>query len=314
MGSSPTAPILFATIRVKMKTAYKVVVENNFRTGFLMMIFLGLVFALGYIFAYLLENDAIFIGAVILGVLMNLVALFLGDKITLALTGAREIKKEDLPEIYRMVENLAITAGLPKTPKVYLINTPALNAFATGKSRKNSVVALTTGIIEKLNKAELEGVIAHEISHIKNLDIRVMMIATILAGIIAIMADVFLRLSFWGGKDRGRGNGIFVLIGLLLALFAPLFAQLITLAISRKREFMADASGALLTRNPEGLASALEKISDSNISLNTSPATAHLFIINPFKNKKGFINWLGNLFSTHPPVEERIKILRGMVI
>ncbi len=297
-----------------MKTAYKVVAENNFRTGFLMMLFLGLVFALGYLFAYLLENDLIFIGAVIFGVLMNLVALFLGDKITLALTGAREIKKEDLPEIYRMVENLAITAGLPKTPKVYLINTPALNAFATGKSPKNSVVALTTGIIEKLNKEELEGVIAHEISHIKNLDIRVMMMATILAGIIAIMADIFLRMSFYGRSSREKSNALFVVIGFLLAFLAPLFAQLITLAISRKREFMADASAALLTRNPEGLASALEKISSSNIPLNTSPATAHLFIVNPFKDKKGFINWLGNLFSTHPPVEERIKILRGMTI
>ena len=141
-----------------------------------------------------------------------------------------------------------------------------------------------------------------------------MMIATILTGIIAIMADIFLRMIFWGNRDRERGNVLFLLIGFILALLAPIFAQLITLAISRKREFMADASGALLTRNPEGLASALEKISGSNITLNTSPATAHLFIVNPFRNKKGFISWLGNLFSTHPPVEERIKILRGMVI
>ena len=297
-----------------MKTAYSVVAENNLRTGLLMMIFLGLVFGLGWIFSYLLENKGIFYGAVIFGVLINLLSLLWGDKIALVLAGAKEIKKEDLPEVYRLVENLAITAGLPKTPKVYIINTPALNAFATGKSPKNSVVALTTGIIEKLNKEELEGVIAHEISHIKNLDIRVMMMATILAGIIAIMADIFLRIIFSGDKNRERGNPLFLLIGFILALLAPIFAQLITLAISRKREFMADASGALLTRNPEGLASALEKISASNIPLDTSPATAHLFIVNPFRNKKGFISWLGNLFSTHPPVEERIKILRGMVI
>jgi heat shock protein HtpX len=297
-----------------MKTAYSVVAENNFRTVLLMTIFLGLVFGLGWVFSYLFENKAIFYFAVIFGVLINLLSLLWGDKMVLVLTGAKEIKKEDLPEVYRLVENLAINAGLPKTPKVYIINSPALNAFATGKSPKNSVVALTKGIIEKLNKEELEGVIAHEISHIKNYDIRVMMIATILAGIIAIMADVFLRMGFLGGKDREKGNGLFFIIGLILALLAPLFAQLIVLAISRKREFMADASGALLTRNPEGLASALEKIAGSNILLETSPATAHLFIVNPFKNRKGFISWLGNLFSTHPPIEERIKVLRNMII
>ncbi len=297
-----------------MVTAYSVVEQNNLRTILLMTIFLGLVFGLGYIFSYFLENRAIFYGAVVFGVLINLLSLLWGDKMILFLTGAQEIKKEDLPEVYRIVENLAITAGLSKTPKVYLINSPALNAFATGKSPHNSVVALTKGIIEKLNKEELEGVIAHEISHIKNLDIRVMMIATVLAGIIAIMADIFLRLISWGDRDRDRGNILFFLLGFLLAIFAPIFAQLLTLAISRKREFMADASAALLTRNPEGLASALEKIASSNIPLNTSPATASLFIVNPFKDKKGFFNWLGNLFSTHPPVEERIKVLRSMVI
>jgi len=297
-----------------MKTAYSVVAENTFRTGLLMIVFLGLVFGLGWIFSYLFENKAIFYGAVIFGVLINLLSLLWGDKMVLALTGAKEIKKEDLPEVYRLVENLAITAGLSQTPKVYLINSAALNAFATGKSPRDSVVVLTTGIIEKLNKEELEGVIAHELSHIKNYDIRVMMIATILAGIIAIMADIFLRMSFWGGRDEERGNGLFFLIGFILALLAPLFAQLIVLAISRKREFMADASGALLTRNPEGLANALEKISISNIPLNTSPATAHLFIVNPFKNKKGLISWLGNIFSTHPPIEERIKTLKSMIL
>jgi len=296
-----------------MKTAYSVVTENNLRTTLLMVVFLVLVFGLGYLFSYFLQNREVFYIAVIFGVLVNLLAILFGDKTILLLTGAKEIKKEDLPEIYRMVENLTITAGLPQTPKVYLINSPALNAFATGKSPKNSIVALTTGIIEKLNKEELEGVIAHEISHIKNNDIRVMMMATILAGIIAIMADVFLRMSFLGGRDRKDKAGVLFLIGFLLALFAPIFAQLITLAISRKREFMADASGALLTRNPEGLASALEKIANSAVSLNTSPATAHLFIVNPFKDKKGFVSWLGNLFSTHPPIEERVRILRNMV-
>lgn len=298
-----------------MKTAYSVLAENNLRSGILMIVFLGLVFALGWIFSYLLKDRAIFYGFVVFGVVMNLISIFLGDRIVLVLTGAKEIKKEDNPEIYRLVENLAITAGLSQTPKVYLIQTPAMNAFATGKSPKNSVVALTTGLIERLNKEELEGVIAHEISHIKNLDIRLMMLATILAGIVAIMADIFLRMTFWGGdRDREKGNALFFILGIILALLAPIFAQLITLAISRKREFMADSTGALLTRNPKGLANALEKIVNSNIPLNTSPATAHLFIVNPFRNKKGIINWLGNLFSTHPPIEERIRILRSMVL
>jgi heat shock protein HtpX len=297
-----------------MKSAYSVVSENNFRTILLITVFLSLIFGLGYLFAYLLQNREIFYGAVIFGVLINLLAILFGDKAILFLTNAKEIKKEELPEVYRLVENLAITAGLPQTPKVYLIDSPALNAFATGRSLKNSIVVLTTGIIGKLNKEELEGVIAHELSHIKNRDIRVMMIATILAGIIAIMADVFLRMSFWGNRDREKGNAFLVIIGFVLAFLAPIFAQLITLAISRKREFMADASGALLTRNPEGLASALEKIANSSVPLNTSPATAHLFIVNPFKDKKGFVNWLGNLFSTHPPIEERVKTLRGMIL
>ncbi len=298
-----------------MKTAYSVVAENNFRTILLMTFFLALVFGLGWVFSYFLENKLIFYSFVVVGVVINLFSLLWGDQMILILTQAKEVKKKDFPEIYRLVENLSITAGLPQTPKVYLIDSQALNAFATGKSPKNSVVALTRGIIEKLNKKELEGVIAHEISHIKNNDIRVMMLASILAGVIAIIADIFLR-SLWfdNDRDREKGNALFFLIGIILAILAPIFAQLITLAISRKREFMADASGALITRNPEGLSSALEKISSSNISLDTSPSTAHLFIVNPFKNKRGFISWLGNLFSTHPPVEERIKILRGMII
>jgi len=296
-----------------MKTAYSVVAENHFRTVLLMTLFLVLVFGLGYIFSYLLEDRVIFYVFVAFGVLVNLFSILWGDKVILVLTGAKEINKDELPEVYRILENLSITAGLPKTPKLYLIDTPAMNAFATGKSPKNSIVAVTRGLIENLDKEEIEGVIAHEISHIKNYDIRVMMIATILAGIIAIMADIFLRMSLRGGRGK-KGNGVLLLIGFLLALLAPIFAQLITLAISRKREFMADATGALLTRNPLGLASALEKIAKQEITMNASPATASLFIVNPFKDKKGFINWLGNLFSTHPPIEERIKRLREMVI
>lgn len=297
-----------------MKSAYSVVAENNFRTGLLVAIFLGLILGVGYIFAYLMDNQQIFWVSIVVALLINFIAIFVGDKTILSLTGAKKIGRSDNPEIYNSVDNLAIAAGLPKTPEVYFIDSPALNAFATGKSPKNSYVVLTRGIIEKLNKEELEAVIAHEISHIKNYDIRVMMIAAILSGIVIIMADVFLRMSLYNNRNRDKGNVFLFFIGFLLALLAPIFAQLVQLAISRKREYMADASASLLTRNPEGLASALEKISKASIPLETSPAVASLFIVNPFKDKKGFFNWLGNLFSTHPPVEQRIKILRGMIL
>lgn len=298
-----------------MKTAYSVIEENNLRTWLLMTLFLILVFGFGYLFAYILNEPVVFYIAVIFGLLTNIWSYYYGDRIITFLTGAKEVNKNDLPEIYRILENLSITAGLPKTPKLYLINTPAMNAFATGRNPENSLVAVTSGLINNLSKEEIEGVIAHEISHIKNRDIKVMMIATILAGIIAIMADLFLRFGLYSSSDReNKGNVILFLIGFILALLAPIFAQLIQLAISRKREFMADASGALITKNPLGLASALEKISKQNIPMDVSPATASLFIVNPFKDKKGFINWLGNLFSTHPPVEERIKRLKEMIL
>lgn len=298
-----------------MKTAYSVIEENDLRTWLLMTLFLILVFGFGYLFAYILNEPVIFYIAVIFGLLTNIWSYYYGDRIITFLTGAKEVNKNDLPEVYRILENLSITAGLPKTPKLYLINTPAMNAFATGRNPENSLVAVTSGLINNLSKEEIEGVIAHEISHIKNRDIKVMMIATILAGIIAIMADLFLRFGLYSSSDReNKGNVILFLIGFILALLAPIFAQLIQLAISRKREFMADASGALITKNPLGLASALEKISKQNIPMDVSPATASLFIVNPFKDKKGFINWLGNLFSTHPPVEERIKRLKEMIL
>ena len=298
-----------------MATPYKFIDENNFKTWFLMTLFLIFVFGIGYLIAYLTGQNWIFYFAVIFGLLTNIWSYYYGDRIITFLTGAKEVNKNDLPEVYRILENLSIAAGLPKTPKLYLIETPAMNAFATGRNPENSIVAVTKGLLEKLNKEELEGVIAHEISHIKNRDIKIMMIATILAGIVAIMADIFLRWGLWSSSDReNRGNVLFIIIGFILALLAPVFAQLFQLAISRKREFLADASGALITRNPLGLASALEKISNQETEMNVSPATAGLFIINPFKNKKSLTYWLSNLFSTHPPVEERIKRLREMVI
>jgi len=298
-----------------MATPYKFIDENNFKTWLLMTLFLMFVFGIGYLIAYLTQQNWIFYFAVIFGLLTNIWSYYYGHKIITFLTGAKEINKNDLPEVYRILENLSITAGLPKTPKLYLIETPHMNAFATGRNPENSIVAVTKGLIQNLNREEIEGVIAHEISHIKNRDIKIMMIATILAGIVAIMADMFLRWGLWSSSDReNKGRGFLIILGFILALLAPLFAQLFQFAISRKREFLADATGALITRNPLGLASALEKISKQTIEMNVSPVTAGLFIVNPFKNKKGLTSWLANLFSTHPPVEERIKRLREMIV
>jgi heat shock protein HtpX len=240
---------------------------------------------------------------------MNIASYWWSDKIVLRMNKAQELKPEQNPqarEIYRLVENLAITAGLPM-PKVYLMLDPAMNAFATGRNPEHAVVALTTGIVERLEKRELEGVIAHELSHIGNRDILLGTVVVVLVGFISILADMFRRSMFFGGDNDNR-NGISVLIGLILSLLAPFSAMLIQLAISRKREFLADSSGALLTRYPEGLASALEKISADPQPLRTaSRATAHMFISSPFKGKR-FIK----LMATHPPADVRIKTLREM--
>ncbi|EKE14383.1 MAG: hypothetical protein ACD_12C00540G0003 [uncultured bacterium] len=244
---------------------------------------------------------------------MSLVSYFSGDKIALMISGAHgPIKKEDNPYVWNLVENLCITAGV-EMPKIYLISDPAPNAFATGRDPKHASVALTTGIIERLENEELEGVIAHELSHIKNYDIRLMMMVIVLVGVITLLADWFLRFSFFGRGRRSRSGQlgmILLLLGLILAILSPLIAQLIKLAISRKREYLADASGSLLTRYPEGLARALEKISQyKDPMLRANKATAHLYIANPFGGTKKFMS---GLFSTHPPIEERVKVLRAM--
>lgn len=251
-----------------------------------------------------------------LAILSSIGSYFYSDKVVLATSGAKQIQKNDLPEVFRIVENLSLGDGVPM-PKVYIIDDPSPNAFATGRSPKHASIAVTTGLLERLNKPELEGVIAHELSHVKNYDTRLMAITAVLVGFIALIADIFLRNLFWGGFTRrddedNRGQAVFLIIGIVLAILSPIIASLIQLAISRKREYLADASGALLTRYPEGLASALEKISKDQRPLHTaSNATAHLFIVNPFKGK-GLQNSLSALFSTHPPAEDRIKILRGM--
>ncbi len=252
----------------------------------------------------------------IIAIIYSFVSYFYSDKLVLATSGAKQIEKKDHPELFRIVENLAIGDGIPM-PKVYIINDPSPNAFATGRDPQHAAVAATTGILERLNKSELEAVLAHELSHVKNYDTRLLAITAVLVGFIALLTDLFLRNLFWNGlggdnNRDSRSQLIFIVIAIVLAILAPIVASLIQLAVSRKREFLADASGALLTRYPEALASALEKISSDPRPLRTaSNATAHLFIVNPFKGK-GFSGWLTGLFSTHPPIEERIKILRSM--
>lgn len=293
---------------------YSQIDSNKRKTVVLISLFIAIVVAIGYFLDWYMQGGGamVFI-AVIISVVMSLVGYYSSDKIALASTKAREIKKEDNPYVYRMVENLCITAGMP-VPRVHIIDSPALNAFATGRDPEHASIALTTGIINALENEELEGVIAHELSHIKNYDIRVMTIVVVLAGIIVLAGDMFWRAQWFGGgrrsNDRGGGQlgAILMVIGIVFLILSPIIAELIKLAISRKREFLADASGALMTRYPEGLARALEKISASPAKLETaSTATAHLFISNPLK-KKNF----SKLFSTHPPVEERVKKLRGM--
>lgn len=247
---------------------------------------------------------------------MSLGSYYYSDKMILSMSNAKQIRKRDNPTLFRIVENLTIGAGIPM-PKVYVIEDSAPNAFATGRDPKHAVVCATTGILEKLNKVELEGVIAHELSHIRNYDILLMSIVVLLVGIVTLLADFFMRSLWFGGgrrDDRAERNAqsIFLIVGIILAILSPIIATLMQLAVSRRREFLADASGVLLTRYPEGLASALEKISKDKEPLEVANnATAHLFITNPFKGKNAR-NWFSGLFNTHPPVEERVKILRAM--
>jgi len=251
-----------------------------------------------------------------LAFLQSFFSYWYSDKIVLGITHAQPIEKKDNPELYRIVENLCITAGLP-LPKIYIINEAQPNAFATGRDEKHAVVAVTRGLLGKLEKPELEGVIAHELSHIRNKDMLLQTVVVVLVGAVAILSNIFLRVSFWGGvrrDSRDSGGGILLVLGILAAVLAPLAASLIKLAISRKREFLADASGALLTRYPEGLARALEKISQDKSQMRVAnTSVAHLFISSPFKGKQSR-NWFTKLFMTHPPVEERIRALRGMKV
>jgi len=300
-----------------MATLYHLAEKNVRKTWFLMTFFLVLIIGLGWLFSYILESPAILIGAVIFSILMSFTSYWYSDKIVLSMAGAKLIKKSDNPTLYRTVENLCITTGLP-FPKVYIINESQPNAFATGRNAKHAVVAVTQGLLDKLEKSELEGVIAHELSHIKNKDMLLQTMIVVLVGIIAMASHIFLRVSFYGGgrrrNSKGNAGAIMLVLGILAAILAPVAANLIKLAVSRKREFLADASGALITRYPEGLARALEKIAnDPNPMKKANNATAHLYIANPFRGKQAK-SWFTKLYSTHPPVEERLKALRGMKV
>lgn len=292
---------------------YSSISSNKWKTWAIMVLFVVFVTTLVYVFSKALGlSDLSLVGfALIVSGLMSIGSYYYSDKLVLATSGAKEIKKSDYPEFYRIVENLCIAAGLPM-PKVYVTNDPSPNAFATGRDPKHAVVCATTGLLRMMNESELEGVIGHELSHVKNYDVRLMGVVAILVGFIAILSDVFLRISFFGDRDDRNSSGIFVVVALVLAILSPIAATLIQLAVSRKREYLADASGALLTRYPEGLASALEKLkNDQTPPRYASNATAHLYIENPFDNKK-VKNFFTGLFNTHPPLEDRIRILRAM--
>jgi heat shock protein HtpX len=287
-------------------------IDSNKRKSLALMILFVLVIA-GLVYAWAAYSEAgyyMIIPATIFATGMSLTSFFAGDKIALATAGAKEIKKDDNPYLWRMVENLSITAGLTM-PRVHIIDDASMNAFATGRDPEHSSIAVTTGLLNGLKNEELEGVIAHELSHIKNYDIRLMMVVIVCVGVITLLADWMIRSFIFrrhGSSNNNNKGNILMIVGIVLAVLSPIFAKLIQMAISRKREFLADASGSLLTRYPEGLANALEKISTQSQPLKrANKATAHLYISSPFKGKG-----MSKMFSTHPPAEERIKALRSM--
>ncbi|MCX6813080.1 MAG: M48 family metallopeptidase [Candidatus Azambacteria bacterium] len=300
-------------------TLYANRASNIRRTWLLFTVFFIVVIGIGWAFSRIYANPSILYFAVVFSVLMNVVAYWYSDKIVLKMARAVPVEHKAAPELYHIVENLSITAGLP-IPEIYLIHEKQPNAFATGRNPKHAVVAVTEGLLEKLDRSELEGVLAHELSHVGNRDMLLSTVIVVLVGFISIISDMFLRSAFWGGlgkrddRENGQAGAIFMIIGIVLAILAPIAAMLIQLAISRKREFLADVSGALLTRYPEGLASALEKISSDSTPMRVANnTTAHLWLDDPFKGQKK-TSWLRKLFMTHPPIEERVKALRGLRI
>jgi heat shock protein HtpX len=311
--------------------------ENIRKTWLMMVTFFVVVIALGWLIAYIYGESIILYIAVAIALVMNITSYWYSDKIVTKLAHARPVMREEAPVLWNVVENLSITAGLPM-PKVYIVDDPVPNAFATGRNKEHAVVAATSGLLGMMNKTELEGVIAHELSHVGNRDMLVSTVAVVLVGFVSIVANIFLRSMMFGGlgglggmggqgggSRGGRGsnqgaNPIIAVIGIVFLILAPIFATLLQLAISRKREYLADASGALLTRYPEGLASALEKIGAYDATRggqmkHANTAIAHLYLSNPLgtDQQSGGVrktSWLANLFNTHPPIEDRIRILR----
>lgn len=299
-------------------TTYDFVAANKRRSALLIVVFVVVIIAVGWVFMKLLNYGPV--GLVVAGLVatgVSLIGYFGGDKIALATAGAQgPITKDQNSYLYTMVENLCIADGIPM-PKIYLMDDPQINAFATGRGPNHASIAVTTGAINQLENEELEGVLAHELSHVKNLDVRYMTLVAILVGILTLLSNYFWRASFMGGRRRNSDHGggqlqaVLLIIGLVLLIIAPILGQLIQLAVSRKREFLADASGALLTRYPEGLARALEKIDAATVAPldHANQATAHLYISNPFGPKA---RGMSKLFSTHPPIVERVAALRSM--
>jgi heat shock protein HtpX len=287
---------------------YSDIAANKRKTYIIMVLFLAFLCAIIWLFdKYLGGGTGIFYGGLVGSAIYVIFSYFAGAKMALAVNGAQQIQKSDNPRLWRTVENLAITDGLPM-PKVYIMNDPAPNAFATGRDPRHSAVCATSGLLAMMDDQELQGVLAHELGHVKNYDIRVSMIAFALTAIISLLADIMIRLAFFGGGDRNEDNQVFFILGIVAAILAPLVATLIQLAVTRQREYLADATGALTTRYPEGLVSALQKIQQSgSVARRQNTATAHMFFVNPLKAHS-----LSSLFSTHPPIDARIARLQQM--
>src|SRR5256884_4344699 len=309
-GATGAGPPAAAHVNV-----YDEIAGNRWRTWLLVGLFVAIVALLGYVLGevWFGGNGGVFVlpFALAIASISGLTSYFAGDKIVLGMSQAHEVSQQQEPQLHHVVEELVIGAGIPK-PKIYVIEDSAPNAFATGRDPKHSSVAVTRGLLTKLDRTELQGVIAHELSHVRNFDIRLMLIVAVLLGMAALLSDFIFRGMFWGGRgrDRGRGNPILLIVALVLAILTPIIAQLIQLAVSRQREYMADASGALLTRYPAGLANALRKIAADKEALEVAnKATAPLYIANPLHDEPRFLD---GLFDTHPPIQERIKRLEAM--
>lgn len=287
---------------------YKAIAANKRNTIFVMAAFVGIIGAIAWVVSYFYGgNTSIFYTVLVVAAVYALIQYFAASRLAVAMTGAKPIEKRDNPRLYRMVENLAITTGMP-TPKVYIIDDPAPNAFATGRDPRHAIVAATTGLLDIMDDAELEAVLAHEMGHVQNYDIRVSMIAFGLVSVIALLSDIVLRMFFFGGDRRDSGmNPVVLVIGIIVIILAPIIAAIVQMAVSRQREYLADATGAMTTRHPEGLASALEKLQQYGRPMQRqNSASAHLFFNNPLKP-----SFLSKLFSTHPPLEDRIARLRS---